>query len=137
MYAVQTSSTPIGLFKKHLHLANYLHIHMIMQNMTYGPTCSEILSICIMIYKTVVYFFTRSHRTSLMSGSLARIPIHRCLDRLQVYLSEPSLGTVWCDCPDTELNYIPHRLCFKSNLYKMLDNYLFYHPSLVKSASYI
>lgn len=89
-------------------------------------------------------------RTSMMSGSLARIPIHRCSSTSNIrpnlgstlrpkpmYLSEVNIGNVWCDCPDTLFNYMPHRLCMKSNLYKIVDSYLFHHPCLVKSASYI
>lgn len=94
-------------------------------------------------------FLFTPHRTS-MSGSMARIPIHRCSSTsilrprtsLEPILrprpvSEINLANVWCDCPDTLLNYMPHKLCLKSNLYRIVDNYLFYHPSLVKSASYI
>lgn len=83
-----------------------------------------------------------------MSGSLARIPIHRCPPRPIQYkpdinvanlkpYSEVNLANIWCDCPDTQFNYVKHRLCMKSNLYRIVDSYLFHHPCLVKSASYI
>lgn len=82
-------------------------------------------------------------RSSIMSGSLARIPIHRCPStsilkpKSRPVSVEMNLANVCCNCPDTLFNYVPHKLCMKSNLYTIVDNYLFHHPSLITSASYI
>ncbi|XP_026319178.1 liprin-alpha-3 [Hyposmocoma kahamanoa] len=81
--------------------------------------------------------------SSIMSGSLARIPIHRCSStsilkpKSRPVSVEMNLANVWCNCPDTLFNYVPHKLCMKSNLYTIVDNYLFHHPSLITSAKEI
>ncbi|KAF9824415.1 hypothetical protein SFRURICE_002077 [Spodoptera frugiperda] len=59
--------------------------------------------------------------TSIMSGSLARIPMHRSqplslAGTKPVFHSQVNLAHLWCDCPDTLFNYVPHRLCLKSNI---------------------
>lgn len=84
-----------------------------------------------------------------MSGSLARIPIHRCSSvpnfSPSLIRSEPTseprrsqsdyLSDTWCDCSDNLFNYAPHKLCLKSKLYNILNNYLFHHPN--GTASYM
>lgn len=86
-------------------------------------------------------------RTSIMSGSLARIPIHRCSsvpnfthdNNINSPTTKPNfttlsqqddfdIDTMWCDCPDSLLNYVPHKICLKSKLYDLLNTYLLHHP---------
>lgn len=70
-----------------------------------------------------------------MSTSLARIPMHRCPPAPPRRPPEARLGR--CDCPDSRISYVPHPLCPKSSLYRVLDNYLLHHPGPGRSASYM